>query len=151
MKDQKSESTITLSKSLKYATPIVFGIVFAIFLVTREPSPLISPDDDSPILYSMKIRKDASIDDDLIYIDVRYRDLNGDAEYIDWMLEKSTTDDVFIYDSYLKDPKEKQINGSSFTGALYCLGEEQGVTLRVILYDKAGNESNPLEFELTCK
>lgn len=151
MKDQKSESTITLSRSLIYAILIIIGIVIAIFLGTREPSSLISPDDDSPILYSNKIRKNGSKEDDLIYIDVRYRDLNGDADYIDWILVNSTTEDVFIYDSYLKDPKEKQINGSSFTGVLYCLGERDIVTIRVILNDKAGNESNPLEFELTCK
>ena len=150
MNEQKSEAP-SIPFWVKVTLPIILGIVLVIFTVTRKPSPLISPNDDSPILVSMKIREDASKSDDIVYIDVRYQDLNGDAEYIDWMLVNSSTDDVFIYDSYLKDSKEKQIGGSAFTGALYCLGGKGVVTLRVILYDKAGNESNPLEFELTCK
>ena len=147
---QESESSGIPSKA-KIGIAILLGIVLSIFAITRKPSQSLPPEDDSPKLYSVDIRKDSSTGDEIMYLDVRYQDINGDAEYIDWTILDPTTNDVFLYDSYLEDAKENQIEGSSFTGTLYCLGGEQAVTLRVILHDRAGNESNPLEFELNCR
>ena len=105
----------------------------------------------APVLKSVVIREDLSKGYLILYQDVSYYDLDGDAEYVDWTLVSTTKQGEVVSDGQIYDSVEQQKKGSIFTGVWNCSGGEYSVIVQAIVIDKAGNKSEPLEYNLNCR
>jgi hypothetical protein len=104
-----------------------------------------------PVIKSVVIREDFSQGYLILYQDVNYYDLDGDAYYIDWILMSTTKPGEKAVDGQIEDSVDDQKKGATFTGTWYCSGGTYTVTIRAIVLDRAGNQSNPYEYNLNCR
>jgi hypothetical protein len=119
--------------------------------ISSTSPPTVAVKTHAPVLKSVVIREDDSKGRLILYQDVAYYDLGGDADYIDWILVSSTKAGEVLTDGQIHDSVEEQIRGSTFTGTWNCTGGTYRATVRVVVLDKAGNKSEPLEYNLNCR
>jgi hypothetical protein len=119
---------------------------------TDTPVAAIAPVSEShaPVLKSVVIREDSSTGNLILYQDVSYSDLDGDADIIDWILVSSTDPKASVWDGKVENSVEQQKQGAIFTGVWNCNGMNSSTVIQAVLIDKAGNKSEPLEYDLIC-
>ena len=106
---------------------------------------------DIPYISEVNIRNDVSNGQRVIYQDILYYDWNGDAEVIDFEIISTTNENIFTEDGQVEHSKVEQQEGATLTGTWNCGAETYTVVLEVAIWDKAGNQSNAVEFTMECK
>jgi hypothetical protein len=98
------------------------------------------------------VREDTSSGSLTIYQDVHFQDPDGDAHYMDWELISATADGVAVSDGTIEASSEEQMAGAITTGVWRCeQGENYSATISGTILDRAGNQSNTVEYTLECR
>jgi hypothetical protein len=102
-----------------------------------------------PVIQSVQLREDTSSGKLVIYQDIYFYDEDGDANYIDYSLV-SGPPDTYIIDGPIEIESQKQKSGTAMIGTWKCGDAEYRITLRVMILDEIGNQSNTVEYTMFC-
>lgn len=118
------------------------------FTPTIKPSPTKAK--GVPAIQFVYLRKDKSSGSLIIYQDVYFVDNEGDVTSWDFEVVSSTIPDVRAEGGTLDIPSAEQKTGAVATGEWGCGDARYTVTLRVTLFDRAGNHSEPYTYTMDC-
>lgn len=103
----------------------------------------------APVIESVDLRDDLSSGNLVIVQDISFYDEDGDADYIDFELV-SNLPNAYTVDGPINASSQGQKSGTITTGRWGCGGGQYEVTLQVTILDKAGNQSNTVEYTMLC-
>jgi len=102
-----------------------------------------------PVITSVDLREDWSTGTLAILQDIYFYDEDADADYIDFEIVTDVPD-AYTTDGPLDISGEQQKSGAIHTGRWDCGGGSYEVTLQATIFDSAGNQSNTIEYTMTC-
>lgn len=105
----------------------------------------------SPVIESVTLRYDASSGSLVAFQDIAFRDPDGDAYKVHYELVHATVAGVQVADGTIDISSQQQKLGTTITGKWACGGNKYDVTLRVTILDRAGNQSNTVEYTMNCR
>ena len=118
---------------------------------TPLPTPTPTPRSEIPVITGIRMRYVKEGSDCIIYKDISFYDLTGDAIAVDWELISILNSDitVTIKDGTINQSANAQISGSTVTGtARYSEGAIGAVIEKsVTITDGQGNRSNTMFFQ----
>jgi len=115
-------------------------------LVVEAPDPI-----GAPVILSVDLTEDRSSGSLIIYIDINFKDNEGDVNYADVKLISTTANhELNIHGGSVNVSSAEQKAGASAPGTLNCGSETYNVTISITLSDKAGHDSQPYILELVC-
>jgi len=104
----------------------------------------------APVIDSVDLEEQSSGGDMTVYQIIHFHDADGDVNYVDYEIVSATVDDVSVSGGSVDVPPGNQKRGHSVTGTWDCGSGSYEVTLQAILRDKAGNQSEPVEYTIIC-
>ena len=114
--------------------------------VVEAPAPK-----ENPVILSVALTEDRSDGSLIIYMDINFKDSEGDVNYADVTLISTTANhELNIHGGSVNVPSAQQKAGASAPGTLNCGGETYNVTISITLLDKAGHRSEPYVFTMVC-
>ena len=115
---------------------------------TRTPTPVPSL---APVISNVRLRYDKTSNGMVVYQDIYYQDVNGDAYWLDYTLVSTTADSVTIKDGSTRSSSSQQKSGAVDTGVWTCGSGKYSVTLQITVLDEAGHRSNALVYTMNCE
>jgi hypothetical protein len=108
----------------------------------------------APHIDAVNLREDRSSGNLVVFQDVIFRALNGDAKFIHWeLVDKSTqAPSIDIRDAVITVSSEQQKQSGIHTGRWGCgaINNVYTVTLRVTILTTDGIRSNPFDYTIRC-
>ncbi len=103
-----------------------------------------------PIVHSVKLRRDTSSGELIIYQDIFFSDKEGDVTHVDYIIVTADAEGLGTAGGDIRIPSDKQKSGAIAFGTWHCKNRVYSVTLRVTLTDSAGHKSQPYEYTMVC-
>ncbi len=123
----------------------------------NAPSPNIpsrpTPVNPIPVIDNVNLRYEGSQSGGVTaYWDISFHDADGDVNYINYkVIDVTPPTDVVVNGGSVDVSSDAQQNGSiMITGRWSCNGAVYNITFSAILYDAAGNQSDPYTYTMTC-
>jgi hypothetical protein len=134
--------------------PLVFPSPTPTPTATLTPTPTGTPTplaNQPPIIDHTELREDRSPEKLVIFTDIYFKDADGDANFVDYELIRSSVErDFDIRDGHFR-PSSNQKEGTFITGTWTCGRRiNYEVTLAATIYDQAGHKSNVVEYTIKC-
>ncbi len=106
---------------------------------------------NAPVLKGVNVRYDRSTSELSALGDVWFSDADGDVTTAHTFIVFATTRNMTTLDVPITIPAPIQIQGVTIILRWGCGTERYDVTLRMILLDKQGNQSNGIEYTIHCR
>lgn len=116
---------------------------------TSAPSPT-QPGAIAPVISGIELFEEISSGLLTVYIHISFTDADGDANYVDYELVSSTSEDVYVEDGEIDIPGNQQASEAVVTGTWNCGTDDYSVTMQVSITDAAGNRSNFMDTTIDC-
>lgn len=137
----------------------LFGFPSALvpaIIPTNLPSSTITTDRPrsnsmAPEITDVELIEDESSGSLIVYQRISFTDPDGDAHSIDYELVSTTAGFVEVKDSDFDVASGQQRLGAHIMGTWYCEDRTYNVTLRVSIWDRAGNHSNAWDYTINCR
>jgi len=114
--------------------------------VVNTPAPANLP----PYINNVILRNDRSSGHLIIWQDIFFQDVDGDANYVHYRLVNITAG----YSATTQDGNitmsTDQVNGTMLSGKWVCGGGTYDTTLEVVIYDMGGHTSNSVSYTMSC-
>ena len=137
------------------ATAISVAATTAVPVNTQQPATQIPPSTAivkyPPIIAGIKLLKSPTASGVIIYADISFQDLDGDAYNVTYNVLNTTAKGIKVENDPITSPANDQILGTSVRVKWACEAGGYVVTLNAIIQDKAGNESNPYPLVFDCR
>lgn len=105
----------------------------------------------APVIEVVNLRYDSSSGSLVIFQDVAFHDLDGDANKVHYGLVSATANGLQVSDGNIDTSGQQQERGATITGKWACGGNQYEVTIRVTILDRVGNESNAETYTMYCR
>lgn len=124
------------------------------YIPAPRPMATLTPkiqDSAAPTIESVKLRYETSAGSLAVLQDITFHDPQGDAYKVHYTIISATAADLQVADGMIDISGEQQKLGTMITGRWNCGESKYDVTLRVTVLDRKGNESNAVEYTISCK
>jgi hypothetical protein len=105
----------------------------------------------APVISRVVLREEWRDDELLVYQDIYFSDVDGDASRVDFTLIETTAENVYIDDGIISARPEVQRTGTLHTATWTCHSGAHTVTLQVELVDQNDQHSAAHLFTITCR
>ncbi len=113
---------------------------------TKTPIPALN----APILHGVNLRYEHS-GNLIVWQDIWFSDPDGDANLVHYTIVRATAQINAVVDSPLLFPPQLQQLGVTLPVAWNCGPAQYDVTLRAIVIDRVGHQSNAIEYTIHCR
>ena len=105
----------------------------------------------TPVIDSVNLRYQSTTGSTVVYQDIRFHDPDGDATTLHFEIVRSTSaGSLRVADGSIGAAARAQQSGAMVSGTWTC-GGTYDVTLRVVIIDRLGHKSAPVDYTMNCK
>ena len=104
-----------------------------------------------PVITNVELIEDRLSGSLIVYQQISFNDLDGDAHYVHYELVRTTSGFVEVKDGDINVRGEQQKSGALITGTWDCGTGTYSVTLQASIWDMAGNQSNARQYTINCR